>query len=330
MPRFRTPPAGVTAAFALLLFPAFVAADEPAAHDKPAPESLDDLLAIQARVEAVTDQTAAATVSLDLGFFGGSGSGVVIGDEGYILTAAHVIGDPGNVIQVRFPDGTVQTAETLGSDQTSDAGLAKLQGDGPWPSVEMADPGSVEPGDWVVSLGHPGGYDPDRNVVVRLGRILRIRQLIIQSDCSLIGGDSGGPLFNLDGQVIGIHSRIGTSERLNMHIPIAVYHEVWDQLIDSERWGRPIESGAFLGFYFAPDPQGRGVVVDRVMRRSAAAKAGIKRRDIITRIADQPVRDEDGLREIMALEQPGEQVTVTVIRGGKELQLDVTPGKDPR
>ena len=82
---------------------------------------------------------------------------------------------------------------TLGSDQENDAGLAQLQGEGPWPHVEMAPANTLGTGDWVVALGHPGGCDLERNVVVRLGRIVRVRQTAIQSDCSLIGGDSGGP-----------------------------------------------------------------------------------------------------------------------------------------
>ena len=166
---------------AVMSLVATAVAEPTSVFDKPAPESLDDLREIEARVEAVAELAAPATVSLDMGR-GGSGSGVIIGDEVYILTAAHVIGEAGQIIQVRFPDGTVETAETLGLDRKNDAGRAKLQGEGPWPSVEMAEPGTAGTGEWVVSLGHPGGFDLERSVVVRLGRVLRVRSIVIKSD----------------------------------------------------------------------------------------------------------------------------------------------------
>ncbi len=306
------------------LSPAAAHAERPAVFDKLAPETLDDLKQIEARVEAVAAHAAPATVSLDLGI-GGTGSGVVIGDAGYILTAAHVIGDAGQIIQVRFPDGRVETALTLGSDQQNDAGLAQLQGDGPWPHVEMADPDTLTQGDWVVALGHPGGFDEDRSVVVRLGRIVRVRPVVgIQSDCSLIGGDSGGPLFDMDGRVVGIHSRIGASERTNIHVPIGEYHAGWDHLAAGRQWGR--RQLPLLGVWLGADPLDRGVLVERVMRRSAAARAGIQIGDVITRVGDQAMYDDRAVHEAMALQVPGDPITVTVLRDGRELQLQATLG----
>lgn len=300
-------------------------AQRPAAFEKLAPDTLDDLKQIEARVEAVAAQTAPATVSLNLGR-GGTGSGVVIGEEGYILTAAHVIGDAGQVIQVYFPDGRVETAVTLGSDQQNDAGLAKLQGEGPWPHVEMAPPGTLTQGDWVVALGHPGGFDEERSVVVRLGRIVRVRPVVgIQSDCSLIGGDSGGPLFDVDGRVVGIHSRIGASERTNIHVPIGEYHTGWDRLASGRQWGQ--RQSPLLGVMYSPDPQDRGLVVDRVLRRSAASRAGVKRGDLITHLDDQPMLDGRAIHEAMALQVPGDPITLTILRQGGTLQLEVTLGE---
>ncbi|MEM9417567.1 MAG: trypsin-like peptidase domain-containing protein [Planctomycetota bacterium] len=311
----------------MLALTSLTASAEPTSvFDKPAPETLEDLREIEARVEAVAALAAPATVSLEIGF-SGSGSGVIIGDEGYILTAAHVIGKAGQVIQVRFPDGTVETAETLGLDHQNDAGLAKLQGDGPWPSVEMAESDTLGVGDWVVSLGHPGGFDLERSVVVRLGRVLRIRKVVgIQSDCSLIGGDSGGPLFNMDGQVVGIHSRIGKTERVNIHVPIKEYHNAWDRFVAGREWGRRQFPGA--GIMLAPDKQDRGVVVERMQKRGAAANSGIKIGDIITKIGDQPIRDDHAFHDAMALLVPGDEIMVTLLRGDDEVQIEFTMGED--
>lgn len=303
------------------------AADRPTALDKPAPETLEDLRVIQERTEAVAEKAAPATVALDLGI-AGTGSGVVVSEDGYVLTAAHVIGDAGQLVQVRFPDGSTATGRTLGSDQQNDAGLVKLQGDGPWPFVPMAEPDTLAPGDWVVALGHPGGFDEDRTVVVRLGRIVRVRKVVgLMSDCSLIGGDSGGPLFNTDGEVVGIHSRIGQSERTNIHVPISEYHTGWDRLAAGRQWGR--RQMPLLGVLLDPDNEERGVLVQRVFRDSAAARAGMKRGDIIVRVDDQPMLDDRTIHEYMALQVPGDPVVVTVLRDNKEIQLEATLGEFP-
>lgn len=302
-------------------------AQPPAALDKPAPETLDDLRVIQKRVEAVSEIAAPATVAINLGI-AGTGSGVVVSEDGYVLTAAHVIGDAGQLVQVRFPDGTTATGRTLGSDQQNDAGLLKLQGDGPWPHVEMAESDTLAQGDWVVALGHPGGYDADRTVVVRLGRTVRVRQVVgIMSDCSLIGGDSGGPLFDMDGKVVGIHSRIGMSERTNIHVPISEYHTGWDRLTAGRQWGR--RQLPLLGVLLAPDNQERGVLVQRVLRSSAAATAGVQRGDIIVRVDDQPMLDDRTIHEYMALQLPGDPIVLTILRDEKEIQLQATLGEVP-
>ncbi|MBB6430806.1 serine protease Do [Algisphaera agarilytica] len=310
---------------AVMSLVATAVAEPTSVFDKPAPESLEDLREIEARVEAVAELAAPATVSLDMGR-GGSGSGVIIGDEGYILTAAHVIGEAGQIIQVRFPDGTVETAETLGLDRKNDAGLAQLQGEGPWPSVEMAAAGTVGTGDWVVSLGHPGGFDLERSVVVRLGRVLRVRSIVLQSDCSLIGGDSGGPLFNMDGKVVGIHSRIGKSERANLHISIGEYHSTWDSLVEGRQWGR--QQSPEMGIVeLGPDKEDRGVVVIRMVKPSAASEAGIKLGDIITGIGDRSIRDDHEFHEEIATLMSGDKVAMSVLRDDEELQLELTMGE---
>ncbi|MEM6458009.1 MAG: S1C family serine protease [Planctomycetota bacterium] len=301
------------------------AADGAAGYDKPAPESIDDLRQIERRVTEVAAAAGPATVALDLGLFG-TGSGVVVSEDGVILTAAHVIGEAGRRFDVRFPDGTVAKARTLGSDRQNDSGMAKLEGDGPWPFVPLAEPDAARRGDWVVALGHPGGFDAERPVVVRLGRVIRVRPVVgIQTDCSLIGGDSGGPLLNLDGEVVGIHSRIGQSSRTNIHVAVGDYVASWDRLFRGREWGE--RRMPLLGVVFTPDEEGRGVRIDRVIRGSAAARAGVRRGDLLTRMGVLEIRDSQTVMEIMALQAPGDTVELTLLRGGREVVLDVQLGE---
>lgn len=318
--------------FALAIGAAGLAsAERPAVQDKDAPETLEDLRQIQGCVEALVEKASPATVALNVGE--GTGSGVIVSEDGLIITAAHVIADPrsgdfevGRKIQVIFPDGRVEPATTVGADGRLDAGMVKLDEPGPWPHVSMADAGSLQLGDWVVALGHPGGFDPERSVVVRLGRMIRIRDQVMQSDCTLVGGDSGGPLFNLQGQVVGIHSRIGRSARSNYHVAIDVYHENWDEFAAGV-----VEEGSIpftvLGVILeVDDDQENGALVDQVVEGTAAHKAGIKPGDRIIRIDEDELADGRALMAYIAAMNPGEEITVVVMRKGKEVKLQATLG----
>ncbi len=124
---------------------------------------------------------------------------------------------------------------------SADAGLMKIADKGPWPHVEMGHSAELRPGVWCLALGHPLGYEKDRPPVVRVGRILRVGPTLVQSDCPLVGGDSGGPLFDLQGRVIAIHSRIGGPTDINLHVPVDVFHENWERLTKGEAWEDQIE-----------------------------------------------------------------------------------------
>jgi serine protease Do len=295
-----------------------------------APESVEALRQIETRVQAAVEAAGPATVALNLGRFG-SGSGVVVDARGTILTAAHVIGEPGRLIQVRFPDGSVANARTLGMDRATDAGMARLEGDGPWPFVPLAEAAPVSPGDWVVALGHPAGFDEERPVTARLGRAIRVRpSLGIQSDCSVVGGDSGGPLLNLDGRVVGIHSRIGPNSRTNIHVHARRYVEDWDRLEAGDRWGRP--KLPLIGVVLRnlrPDAAdaGDGVRVVRVLEDSAADRAGLKRGDIIQALDGRVCGDETEVYETLAMQLPGDPMRLTVRRGDETLSIDVELGE---
>lgn len=303
------------------------AADEPKAPvlppalTKPAPENVEDLRAIQEQVKLVLKKVMPATVGLRIGQ--SQGSGVIIDKEGHILTAGHVSGTPGRDVTVILPDGRTVKGKTLGSNRGIDSGLVKITDKGDWPCVEMGSSAELQRGQWCVATGHPGGYRPGRTPVVRLGRILNVTRSVIQTDCALVGGDSGGPLFDMTGKVIGIHSRIGGSIAANMHVPVDTYRDTWEQLVKGEVFGGRGEP--YLGVEM--DPESSECRVARVLPGTAAEKAGIQVDDVITRFDGQKIETGDDLRAQIAKKKPGDEVTVEVRRGDETLTLKVTLGR---
>ncbi len=202
--------------------------------------TLETLRTLEPQIQAAVRKARQAVVAVRLP--AGSGSGVLVGDEGYVLTAGHVSGVPGQICLLQFPDGRQVTALSLGRHLGTDAGLLKIQDPGPWKGLAMAPRGSASVDRWVVATGHPGGPQPQRGIVVRAGQLLDVKMSTLQSDCTLIGGDSGGALLDLNGRVVGIHSRIGGPAEHNFHTPIDVFHERWARLTGGEQMLQ-----AFLG-----------------------------------------------------------------------------------
>ncbi|MEI8180941.1 cation diffusion facilitator family transporter, partial [Aestuariivirga sp.] len=133
-------------------------------------------------------------------------------------------------IRGAFLHMAADAAVSLGVVADCDAAMIQITDKEKFPFVGIERNDSTRLGDWVFSLGHSGGFDLERGSVVRLGRLVGIKENTFQSDCTLIGGDSGGPLFNLQGQLIGIHSRVGTNLPMNMHVPMSVFLKHWDGL----------------------------------------------------------------------------------------------------
>jgi serine protease Do len=188
--------------------------------------------AVLAVVEKATDAVVAVTDGESYG------SGVIVSPDGLVLTAGHVILSPATEFTVQLPNGRSAQARPLGKNLNQDAGMLQITEEGPWPHVDLADGRGIERGDWVVAMGHSGGHDLGRRPPVRLGRVVRIERDALTSDSPIIGGDSGGPLFNLAGQVIGIHSSIGESIAENRHVSIQTFLRDWDRLKGGESWGR--------------------------------------------------------------------------------------------
>lgn len=312
--------------FTLRLFLSLMAA-LPLAHadrlyinDKKAPESRKDLETIQQALTKVLPKAREATVCIDIG--DGSGSGVIVSPEGLVLTAAHVSTGVGKTVTVILEDGRKLKAETLGLVASVDAAMVKILDKGPFPFVEIDKVGSTALGDWVFSLGHSGGFDKERGSVVRLGRLVRIANSTIQTDCSLIGGDSGGPLFDLSGRLIGIHSRVGEQLQVNMHVPTKEFLGNWDGMLASEFIGegpfaeKPEKGSGILGVATEARPAG-GLKVTKVGRETAAEAAGIKEGDVLMKLNGTELTTREQLQEIIKEMAAGDKVEIEVLRSEK-------------
>jgi serine protease Do len=305
----------------------------PPAVEKPAPENLADLRAIQGQVHKVLDKVVPCTVGVIVG--GASGSGVIIDKEGTVLTAGHVSGKPGQDCTLIFADGKKVKGKTLGQNKGIDSGMIRIT-DKPekgeeWPHLEMGNSAELKKGQWVISCGHPGGYKTGRSPVVRLGRILDASNTTIRTDCTLVGGDSGGPLFDLNGNVIGIHSRIGATLQSNIHVPIDTYRETWDRLVASESWGGGIfgntrENQPYLGLRVDVEEK-KACKITMVTDNGPASKAGFKPGDIILSFDGRKVGDSEDLDIVLTRKKPGDEVDVEVKRGEDTVTLHLTIGK---
>jgi serine protease Do len=310
------------------LIPVLALSIAPLIMAAPKVASLGDLKMLESQVQKVVRENTDATVSLVSPSVGASGSGVIVSSDGLILTAAHVI-EGSKFMTVIFPDGRQERAKVLGANYTRDAAMAKLLGEGPWPYAEIGESSTLEVGDYVVSMGHPKGYDPTRRPPVRFGRIMTKREIdFVTTDCTLIGGDSGGPLFDLNGRVVGIHSNISSNNRqINNHAGLSGFKKSWDSMLAGKSWGvlggdRRDPNRPVMGLNLKASEL--GLVVDEVPQVGPAFEAGFLRGDIVTSIAGQKIDDVDRLTEIFVDLIAGAEVEVTFIRDQQEMTKTVT------
>ncbi|MEI7911074.1 MAG: trypsin-like peptidase domain-containing protein [Verrucomicrobiota bacterium] len=292
--------------------------------------SLQDLTKLEAKVEAVAAKVTPATVALLAEKTGASGSGVVTTADGLVLTAAHVVQGSAEVLVV-FPDGKQVPGKVLGANYSKDIAMVQITAKGPWPWVARGTSKPLEAGDWVIALGHSAGFDPGRTPPVRFGRVIsKGPGNFLTTDCTLIGGDSGGPLFDLDGKIVGIHSNIGVALTNNNHAGIDGYREDWDRLLAGEGWGRlslnPFANPEMpvLGIEMGLARRVKGVPVEMVVPRSPAAAAGVRIGDLILALDHSEIRNGNELLQILAKKQAGEVVKLGVLRDDKNLEFKVT------
>jgi len=263
------------------------------------------------------------------------GSGFIISDDGYVLTNNHVI-DGADTIHVRLSDRREYTAELIGTDPRTDLALLKIDAEG-LPTVKMGDSDKLKPGQWVLAIGSPFGFDytVTAGIVSATGRNLPSDSYVpfIQTDVAINPGNSGGPLFNLDGEVIGINSQIYTRSGgfmgVSFAIPSKVAMSVADQLKTSGKVSR-----AWLGVLiqdvnndlaesFGLD-RSSGALVSRVLQDSPAEKAGLKSGDIIMTFNGEEIEHSAELPYVVGQMKAGDKVKAEVYRNGKEQTILVT------
>jgi serine protease Do len=291
-----------------------------AALDKPAPEGIDDLKAIQDQVKQVLEKVIPCTVNIRDG--AGQGSGVIVSEDGYVLTAGHVSREANRDVFVTLKDGTSLKAKTLGANHKIDSGLLKITAPKPsggWPHVEMGKSAELKKGQWVITTGHPGGFQRERTPVVRVGKVLRATDELVQTDCTIVGGDSGGPLFDMTGKVVGIHSRIAFRLTDNIHVPVDTYRATWDRLLKGEVWGN-----GYLGFN--ADPKAKNCRVEEVVKDSPAAKGGLQVDDVVISLNGKKIGTLDDLRQAVAEVPVNVEVPLGVERGDEVIELKVKVG----
>ncbi len=338
------------------------------------PAAADTLKERQDKITAAVNKGRTAVVCIQnrAGGMMGSGSGVIVNKEGLVLTAAHVVDTPnGNQlheVSIVLADGREVKGEVLGRDLSRDAAMVQIKGGADWAFAEAAPKDSIEQGEWCIAMGHPGGFDPQRGAPVRVGRLwLANGKAFYRSDCTVSGGDSGGPLFDLEGRVIGIHSSISMDITENRHVPIGVFQDDWEKLKKGGSWGdkrrvlsneddltpKKDQEAKPKRKPFSKEDQPRGpsepevapvpkgsawlgltmqqdgetVTVDAVAEGSPAAEAGLKKGDIILQVEGKTPGSVGEIAAGVRSRKPGEKLKLTIKRDGKEESKEVTLGE---
>ncbi|MEO1857100.1 MAG: trypsin-like peptidase domain-containing protein, partial [Rubritalea sp.] len=291
----------------------------PLLADAPSVTSVAQLKELQNKIQEVVRVAQPATVALTSNRTGSWGSGVVVSESGTILTAAHVVHGAKTVVVI-FPDGSEASADVLGANRTKDTAILKIREAETYPYVEMGDSDPLEVGNFLVAMGHAGGYDALRKPPVRFGRLVSKNVGgYFSSDCALIGGDSGGPIFDIEGKLVGINSSIGEDRKANNHAGLSALKADWKRLESGETWGSlssnqlanndsPILGVAILG------STAQGVLLGEVVPGGPAQRAGFKARDIILNVEGHKVNNGGQLLIELNKFRPGQTVTLEVLR----------------
>jgi len=276
-------------------------------------------------------------------FFGGrqreygqrnTGSGVLLHPDGYIVTNEHVVTDT-EIIQVRLSSGKQYRAEVIGRDAKTDLALIKIQPEAPLPVVPMGDSDRLEVGDWVLAIGNPFGFDHSVTVgiVSGKGRVLGSGPYddYIQTDAAINPGNSGGPLFNLRGEVVGITTAIIPRSQFGFAIPSNQAKRVLRELKERGKvtrgWLGVVVQQVTSSVADSLDLQeGQGALVSEVLAESPAARAGIRRGDVILRFGGKAVLEVRDLPRLVAETPVGSETEVGIQRDGQPLTVRVRVG----
>jgi S1-C subfamily serine protease len=289
----------------------------------------------------------------------GVGSGVIYDKAGWILTNRHVVtnesGQLVNTLTVELKDGRQLDGRVYGVDTLTDLAIVKIEGND-FPSAPIGDSGNLKVGQLAIAIGSPlGTYSntvtsgiisaKGRQITVNNGETLNN---LIQTDAAINPGNSGGPLLDAAGNVIGVNTAIATdSNGIGFAIPVNIARPIMQQAVDGKDLARPFIGITFVGIdaQLAKDQNlsvNKGALVRNldsngnatsegaVRADSPAAKAGVKDGDIITKIEDQVIDADHPLDAVLSQFSPGQKVTLSILRGGEQLTVDVTLGTRPR
>ena len=268
------------------------------------------------------------------------GSGFIISSDGYVLTNGHVVADADEII-VRLHDRRQFEAELVGTDKRSDVALLKIDAEG-LPTVKTGDPDDLQVGEWVLAIGSPFGFDHSvtAGIVSAKGRSLPSDNYVpfIQTDVAINPGNSGGPLFNLDGEVVGVNaqifSRTGGFMGLSFAIPIDVAVDVADQLRDTGKVARGWlgvviqEVTRDLAESFGME-RALGALVTRVLPDSPAAKAGLRVGDVIVGFNGEEIPRSSALPPMVGRTPIDSKAEVEIVRDGERMTLRIAIGRLP-
>ncbi|OGL43310.1 MAG: hypothetical protein A2042_01240 [Candidatus Schekmanbacteria bacterium GWA2_38_11] len=265
------------------------------------------------------------------------GSGFIISKDGYIVTNNHVV-DKADDIKVKLSNGKEYEAKVIGKDPKTDLALIKINASG-LPMVVLGDSDKLRVGDWVVAIGNPFGLEETVTVgvVSAKGRVIGAGPYddFIQTDASINPGNSGGPLFDINGNVVGINTLIiAQGQGIGFTIPINLAKEVLPQLKEKGKVRR-----AWLGVAVQDLTEdlaksfnlksAKGALVANVEKDGPAEKAGIKRGDVIVKFNGKEIENSHELSRKAASSEVGKKIDVVVIREGKEKTMEVTMGEYP-
>jgi serine protease Do len=271
----------------------------------------------------------------------GIGSGLIVDPEGYVVTNNHVI-DQASEITVKLSDGTpIRDVQVVGRDPLTDLAILKIEG-GPFTAAIWGDSDELQAGDAVLAVGNPYGLDRTvtAGIISATGRRAKLSPLahqdFLQTDAAVNPGNSGGPLVNMRGEVVGINTAIYGEQNLGISfaIPSIVAKEVYEGLRKDGRITRGWLGVAMLDVNeeVAAEfelPEQTGAMVTDVIRRSPAAKAGLERYDVIVGWNDAKVAVSADLSRAVAGTKVGSDATVVVLRAGSRLELPVHVGERP-
>ena len=270
----------------------------------------------------------------------GRGSGFIVTKDGQILTNNHVV-EGADKITVTLADGKTYKARVLGKDPTFDLAVIKIEPKGNLPTLDLGDSDAVEVGEWVVAIGNPYGFEHSvtAGVISAKNRSIHAEDVnfdgLLQTDAAINPGNSGGPLLNMDGRVVGINAAIVPyAQGMGFAIPVNMAKAIMDDLVSYGKVKRGWLGVAVqkltpeIARAYGVDAE-NGAIISDVFPDSAAAKAGVKRGDVVVKLNGKDVEDANAFVQSVRTLSPGTTAELGIVRGGRNLTLKVTLDQRP-